>query len=258
MSDDAGAGGSAGSSGSSGGKGATTGGSGGGSTGGGSGTPVGGTGGTTVGGTGGTTGGIGGSTTVGGTGGVTTVGGTGGIATGGASGSSGGVGGTGGSYDPGPEFSSCAGPGLCTLVPIKCCLCGLLTMDLTAAINTSKVETYQRQTCGVPPPPCPPCVGTIDPHLMARCEAGRCRGFDVRSDPNYTGCTADGQCTLRKGLGCCDCQPDDGTWVALNASGLKNVPLQSCAPGTACPGCVPIPPPDTKAVCRAGICERSP
>jgi hypothetical protein len=188
-----------------------------------------------------------------GTGGAT-VGGNGGTA---GTAGTGGSGGTGGSIDPGPEFSSCTGPGECTLQPTKCCNCDTLGLDLVAAINTTKTEAYRRQVCGVPPIECPPCVGSIDPHLVARCEAGRCRGFDVRTDPTYTGCATNDQCILRKGLACCECQAT-GEWVALSATGSKKIVTDVCAPVTACPGCVPTPPPMTTAVCRAGICERTP
>jgi hypothetical protein len=194
----------------------------------------------------------------GGTGGAT-LGGTGGATVGGTGGGAGttGTGGSGGSVDPGPEFSSCTGPGECTLVPTKCCSCDTLGLDLVAAINTTKTDAYRRQVCGVPPIACPPCVGSIDPHLVARCEAGRCRGFDVRTDPTYTGCATNDQCILRKGLACCECQAT-GEWVALNGTGSKKIVNDVCAPNTACPGCVPVPPPMTTAVCRAGICERTP
>ena len=235
-----------------------TGGSGGsaGSIGTGGGTTVGGTGGgTTVGGTGGgtTVGGTGGGTTVGGTtsgtGGGTTVGGTGGT---GNTGGSGGAGGAGGTVD----FGACSGQGQCALVPTICCFCGQLDINRVEAINATYRDTYKRKVCeGMGP--CPECVGSIDPYLMARCESGRCRKVDIRTDPTYTKCGTDQECILRKGLGCCTCNADSD-WVAISRVGEMLITSQTCGSGTVCPTCIPVPPTGTSAVCRNGACTKVP
>jgi hypothetical protein len=207
-------------------------------------------------------GGAGGVVTTG-TGGGTTVGttGTGGGSTGtggaGATGGSGGSGATGGAGGAGPEWDTCTGPGQCELAPTRCCTCGILGLDQLAAINSSKRDAFSKQVCGTMPQPCPPCVGVIDPHLMARCESGRCRGFDVRNDPTYTKCGSDQECVLRKGLACCECQAP-GDWVAVSRVGTMMVSSEACGPNSVCPGCVPVPPAGISAACRNGICLRIP
>jgi len=224
-------------------------------TGGGS-TTVGGTttgtgGGTTVGGTGGgTTTGTGGGTTVGGTttgtGGGMTVGGTGGTGPGGTGGS----GGTGGGAI---DWSACTGPGQCELAPAMCCACGQLSLSQLAAFNSSKRAEFSRQICGAMPNPCPPCAPIIDPNFMARCESGRCRGFDIRTDPTYTKCGSNQECTLRKGLACCECGAA-GDWVAVSRVGNMLITAEACASGSVCPGCVPVPPANISAMCLNGAC----
>jgi hypothetical protein len=217
-------------------------------------------GGTTV---GGTTSGTGGGTTVGGTtsgtGGGTTVGGTTSGTGGGpgGTGGSGGSGGAGGAIDPGPELSACTGPGQCELVMAKCCACGILGLDQVAAINSAKRDVYSKQICGPNPLPCPPCVGTVDPNLMARCESGRCLGFDIRSDPTYTKCGSDQECFLRKGLACCECGAAQD-WVAISRVGSMLLGAQVCGAASVCPTCVPVPPTGYSAVCRNGACTRLP
>ena len=217
-------------------------------TGAGGGTTTGTGGGTTV----GTTTGTGGGTTVGtttGTGGGTTVGGTGGTGTTGGSGGSGGTGG--GTID----WDACTGPGQCELAPQKCCTCGILGLGDLRAINSSKRAEFSKQVCSTMPAPCPPCVGINDPNLMARCESGRCRGFDIRTDPTYTKCGSNQECTLRKGLTCCECGAD-GDWVAVSHLGKMLLAAELCGPNSVCPGCVPVPPVYYAARCVNGACTR--
>jgi hypothetical protein len=201
-------------------------------------------------GSGGTTGTATGS---GGTTGTTT--GGGGI---GASGGTGGTTGTGGASggDAGTDWSACTGAGQCELA-MKCCACGILGLDQLTPINSAKRDAFNRQSCGPNPLPCPPCVGVIEPHLMARCESGRCRGFDIRSDPTYTKCGSDQECVLRKGLGCCQCGAP-GEWVAVSRAGDMLIGGETCGPGSVCPACIPTPPSGTSAVCRNGVCTKMP
>jgi hypothetical protein len=217
-------------------------------------TTIGGTGGTTVGGPGGTTGGGGtGGVTVGGAGGGSAAGGTGG-ATGGAGGVGGATGGSGGSGTVPPDYRTCTGPGQCELTPTQCCSCGLLGLNQLSAINIAKRPEFKQWSCGPAPVQCPPCVGTADPYLIARCQTNLCTGFDVRTDPTYTKCGSDQDCMLRQGLGCCECNPS-GQWVAISKVGAMILTPQVCGPSTACPGCFPTPPAGYSAVCRAGACQ---
>jgi hypothetical protein len=140
-----------------------------------------------------------------------------------------------------------------------CCACGIIgRLDQLNAINSAKRDAFSKQLCGPNPPPCPPCgPGTIDPHLMARCESGRCRGVDLRTDPTYTKCASDSECTLRKGLACCQCGAP-GDWVAVSRVGDMMITGEMCAAGSVCPSCVPVPPAGYSAVCRNNACERIP
>ena len=211
---------------------------------------------------GGTTTGTGGGTTVGGTttgtGGGTTVGGTttgtGGMTVGGTGGTGpGGTGGSGGTGGGTVDWGACTGPGQCELAPAMCCACGQLSLSQLAAFNSSKRAEFSRQTCGAMPNPCPPCAPIIDPNFMARCESGRCRGFDIRTDPTYTKCGSNQECTLRKGLACCECGAA-GDWVAVSRVGAMLINAEACASGSVCPGCVPVPPANTSAICLNGAC----
>ncbi|HMI86091.1 MAG TPA: hypothetical protein VK550_18470 [Polyangiaceae bacterium] len=213
-------------------------------------------------GTGGATGnanGAGGASATG-TGGVVTTGsGTtvGGTTTGtggsGAKGGTGGSGGAGGTID----FGACTGPGQCELAPVKCCLCGILGLEVLEAINSANRTAYLQQTCGLNPPPCPNCAATIEPHLMARCESGRCTKVDMSKDPTYTKCGSDQECMLRKGLACCECGAT-GDWVAIGRVGNKLLISEVCPQMSACPDCAPTPPAGVSAVCRNGACVTTP
>jgi hypothetical protein len=89
---------------------------------------------------------------------------------------------------------------------------------------------------------------------MARCESGRCRAIDIRNDPTYTKCGSNQECTLRKGLGCCQCGAE-GDWVAVSQVGNMLIGAEACAAGTVCPACVPVPPTGTFAACSNGACR---
>ncbi len=189
-------------------------------------------------GTGGTSGGSGGNTTTGGSG---------------ANPGSGGAGGAAGAFDAAVDWGACTGPGQCELA-MKCCACGVLGLDQLTPIHSANRDAFKKQSCGPNPLPCPPCVGTIDPNLMARCESGRCQGFDIRSDPTYTKCGSDQECTLRKGLACCECGAE-GNWVAVSHVGNMLIGRDACAVGSVCPGCIPVPPGDLFPRCDNGTCR---
>jgi len=192
------------------------------------------------------TGGVGGQGATGASGGAAGTGGTGGV--GGA------TGGTGGAIDSGADWGACTGPGQCELVATKCCACGELGLGELVAIHSSQRDAFRKEICGNMAP-CPPCVGTVAPNLMAVCDAGRCRGIDIQSDPTYTKCGGDQDCTLRSGLACCEC-PEMGEWVAISFAGSMLVKSQVCAPNTSCQKCTPIPPPETRPICRNGVCGK--
>ncbi|HMI82956.1 MAG TPA: hypothetical protein VK550_02625 [Polyangiaceae bacterium] len=196
------------------------------------------------------TGGAGGQGATGASGGVAGTGGAGGM--GGVGGATGGTGGAAGTIDSGTEWGACTGPGQCELAA-KCCACGELGLGQLIAIHSSQRDAFRKSCSDMPP--CPPCVGTVAPNLIAVCEAGRCRGIDIQSDPAYTKCGSDQDCMLRSGLGCCEC-PDMGQWVPISLAGSILVKSQVCAPSTSCPKCLPMPPLETRPICRSGVCGK--
>jgi hypothetical protein len=168
-------------------------------------------------------------------------------------GGAGGQGATGGSIDSGTEWGACTGPGQCELVAAKCCACDELGLGQLVAIHASQRDAFRKQICG-DMAPCPPCEGRVAPNLMAVCDAGRCRGIDIQSDPTYTKCSGDQDCTLRSGLACCECSEME--WVAISQAGRILLKDQVCAPNTSCPKCLPMPPLDTRPICRNGVCGK--
>lgn len=174
------------------------------------------------------------------------VGGNGGTGTG-ASGTTGTSTGAGGA-----AFDLCSGPGQCVLVKNGCCdPCGMPELGDLTAIDGARAGEYAKLTCPEPLP-CPACATATNPNLFAYCDGDHCKGADTRTDP-VGACTADADCMLRFGTGCCDaCAGDPSQLTAVNKN--SNLASLVCAPGTGCPGCIPAYPPDAVALCQAGHC----
>jgi hypothetical protein len=117
------------------------------------------------------------------------------------------------------------------------------------AINASFVEecSCQGPACG--------CATMENPNLATTCEAGSCKGFDVRQE-EYSACSGDQDCTLRMGLGCCEaCQGGEFNLVAVN---VNQTALTEALCGNeliGCPDCAPQYPPNKKAACVANQCQ---
>ena len=190
------------------------------------------------------------STGAGGSGtGAAGAGGPGSGASGGAgasgSGASGGAG--------GGAFASCDGPGQCTLAVPGCCgVCGAPTIEDVEPIHSTNAQAFFDATCTEEDPTCPGCATFDNPNLFATCEAGTCTKHNLPSD-DFSLCEQAGDCTLRLGTGCCDC--NDGTeWVAIAVSATDDLAAAVCDPLEACPDCAPMPPDTIAADCQNGHC----
>jgi hypothetical protein len=161
-----------------------------------------------------------------------------------------------GGGDAGVDWSQCSGPGQCSAQLLGCCApCGMPTVDNFAGVNPKYTDVFRAWTCPMPTP-CPRCATSINPYIGALCSGTHCKAFDSRNVPEFSKCTTETDCRLRKGLDCCECG-SQGPWTAVSIDGLAALNAAVCAPMTGCADCAPIPPAGTKAVCVQGHCEIS-
>lgn len=94
-----------------------------------------------------------------------------------------------------------------------------------------------------------------NPNLAATCEAGTCKGFDVRQE-EYSACNTEQDCTLRIGLGCCEaCQGGEFNLVAVNVNQTALTAAMCGNEPVGCPDCAPQYPANKKASCISGQCQ---
>jgi len=171
--------------------------------------------------------------------------------TGGSGGATGGTSGTGGAS----SYTSCSQPGSCTLVPTNCCgYCSYSPISGYQAVNKAYEKDALAGYCA-DPVACPDCVTYDDANHLALCREGQCNAVDLRSD-TLSICTADTDCRLRWGTGCCEScggTPDDIVSYNKNA----NLEAEVCEPnGGACPPCAPPEYPKyILAYCAQGHCK---
>jgi len=200
------------------------------------------------------TGGTGGAVGAGGAqaGGSGSGGGAGAAGAGGGAGT-GGSGGQGGSVGP-ALWSLCSGPGQCVIEHTGCCdPCGTPLLESFAGVNRNSVDAFRLGTCPTPTR-CTECATAPNVYFGARCVGGQCQAFDVRQVPEFSACTKESDCTLRKGLDCCECG-SEAPWTALSVSDASALKAAVCVPHDACPNCLPAPPSNLAAVCSANHCE---
>jgi hypothetical protein len=158
--------------------------------------------------------------------------------------------------DGGADFGACTAANQCVLATNGCCpSCGEPQQSDFAAVNASRLSEFRAAVCPMPVP-CPRCAAFPNLYIGARCVNARCESFDVRKVPDFSACTSDADCRLRKGLECCECGAM-GEWTAVSVKGQMALPDAVCAPGAACDACAPVPPQSLIAVCNAGHCETS-
>jgi hypothetical protein len=166
-----------------------------------------------------------------------------------------------GGSDGAPAWSTCDGPGTCTLAGVGCCApCGKPTIDDVEAVSRdpAMLDAFRASTCGDPHPACPKCATAIEPNLAAFCTDARCRKLDVRED-DVSACATDADCALRYASCCEPCVADPYDLVAVRKDQLAAFRDQLCAPGSSCPACVAAYPTDLVAACGpSGHCEVRP
>ena len=197
------------------------------------------------------------TTTGDGAGGAPATGGTGGKAGGfggdfmGTGGDVGMAGAGGGVIDGGPEWGACTGPGQCTPVPLGAVVEGAVTLPASsyAGVNIGHVDEFRKVTCPYPLP-CPAisCVQSLVTNVGARCTAGRCEVFDVRTEPAYSQCDQASDCVVRSGLACCSC---GGQITAVSRTGLRRLESEVCDPRMSCRSCAPQLGATTKCINHA-------
>jgi hypothetical protein len=166
--------------------------------------------------------------------------------------------GTGGAGGGGSDLTACDGPGQCMAVSASCCgTCGVGDVSAYVGVNIKHVDEFRMRQCSVPIA-CPAIACLNDgtgANIGARCVAGQCQVFDVRKVPEYSACNMDTDCHLRLGLSCCTCGGNSGGWVAVSSGGEQGIAAAECAPDTACPDCLPVPPAKTLASCNNHVCQ---
>jgi hypothetical protein len=148
----------------------------------------------------------------------------------------------------------CASPTECALMPNLCCgPCDEPNLTNMVAVRKTEVNAvFQAMSCHLVD--CPTCLPIANPWLGAACRANRCVSFDARQT-ELVSCTADTDCVLRAGVGCCaDCSASGySAFVALNREADIR-PFTCGSEPVGCDDCAPVPPPDLIAVCASGSC----
>lgn len=152
--------------------------------------------------------------------------------------------------------SPCSRHDECALAFDDCCgPCGLPSLDDYDPILASRAADHFASVCPDPGGTgCPDCAIFANPSLGARCDAGRCVGYDVRQLP-LSACTSDSDCRVRT-RDCCECGGaiDRASLIAVRVSGGDYSAL--VCDDLACPECEPIYPSDVEAFCAAdGHCD---
>jgi hypothetical protein len=179
------------------------------------------------------------------------------------SGSNGGSAGAGGgtttTTTPAGDFYACDGPGQCMLATPGCCdACGSPELGAFVAINSAKLDAYNKYVCPEPTP-CPGCIFELNPNYIAYCQAGKCVAADVRTDP-VSQCASDVDCRLRNGTSCCEgCGMVPASVVAVSYKAPQSMEALECSPDdVGCPKCAAQYPDGWTAACGAsGHCSVS-
>lgn len=158
----------------------------------------------------------------------------------------------------GPNFAACDAPGTCVLANKTCCgVCGKPTVNDLDAIGEAAIDAHAKAVCPEPGP-CPACETELNGNLFAYCDldAKSCVGANL-PDTAFAACKENSDCSLRLGVGCCECI-QAGEWVAVATARLADLSALLCKADQPCPNCVPQPPNGIMAACVGGRCEVKP
>jgi hypothetical protein len=159
----------------------------------------------------------------------------------------------------GPNFAACDAPGTCVLASDSCCgACGKPTLDDFDAVGEGAVDAHRKAVCPDPSGPCPGCVQEPNPTLFAYCDLGAktCVKAELPLT-EFAACKEDADCSMRLGLGCCECMAS-GDWVAVATARRTVLDALLCKQDQACAGCAPKPPDGVMAACEMGRCVMKP
>jgi len=159
----------------------------------------------------------------------------------------------------GANFAACSAPGTCVLASDSCCgACGMPTLDDFDAIGEGAVDAHRKAVCPDPTGPCPACATQANPNLFAYCDlaAKSCVEADLPLT-EYAACKEDADCSMRLGLGCCECM-QAGEWVAVATARRTDLQALLCKQDEVCAECAPSPPVGVMAACEMGRCVMKP
>jgi len=154
-----------------------------------------------------------------------------------------------------PDMDACQSAADCMVSAAGCCggcdnagAFDFVALNKRFQSDYVRIKGCESVTCGA----CPSVdeLSTTAQYFVPACEAGQCTVVDIRQNA-ITACTADSECVLRDGSGCCE-QCDSSGLIAINSNGdfrvLCSGPLPPCLP------CMTPIDPQFAAVCRAGRC----
>ena len=157
------------------------------------------------------------------------------------------------------DTSACDAPGQCALMTTDCCgaPCDATASDFSA-VNVDRMHEFRQDSCDVVDG-CDGlgCTTPTAPRFLATCRDEQCVVQDTADLP-LSACSADEDCILRFGLGCCEpCSGEAAQLTSVRADGLAELAALTCAPDDRCGGCFHDYPPGATAVCVDGRCSVS-
>jgi hypothetical protein len=148
------------------------------------------------------------------------------------------------------DFTVCSSSSECGLLDRECCHCTPGTRESLIAVNlTLGLDRCALVSCTT----CPPFEDPDRAWFGASCAEGHCRLVDAKREP-ITECETDADCTLRRGMACCEsCDPDPANVISVNLA--KHFSELVCGGPAACDDCeIPEFPPGIVPVCTDGRC----
>jgi hypothetical protein len=167
------------------------------------------------------------------------------------------------SKDAGPaEWYACTKPDDCVVVPEgRCCTpCDPVAFRGYTAVNAKhKADFVAHEGCASTT--CPTCPvpdlhnPRSDSNFLAQCREGKCVAVDLRYSV-YSQCKTHADCTLRRGVGCCESCGDKDLVTFNPASSLlaDMCPTKTKCPPTS-PACLANRSAHRASECVAGFCQ---
>ena len=156
-------------------------------------------------------------------------------------------------------MTSCESIAECALMTADCCgaPCDPTAEDF-AAVNERHMAEFRQESCeAVGECGESGCASSTPPRFVATCRERVCVVEDVGALP-ITACSADADCILRFGLGCCEpCPGEESQLTSVRADALEQLASLTCGTERRCAFCSPEYPEGASAVCVDGRCSVS-